>query len=278
MIPYLNHQIINRTILTIHGSYGIRPLQNFLTRIIAKRYYKLIPKFITVSNYTKDAVSKILKNPKHFIDNAHVIHNGIVLPECGERIKSNKIKEILLVGGVKPRKGILEAIEACYCYKQAFHSPFIFSIVGSFKENDPYVKEVKNKISDLDLEKEVRLLGHILENDLHSLYRKSDLFLMPALTTQNTFEGFGLVFLEANAYGIPCIGPNASGAAEAINEGISGFRIDPNNPEEIAQRMDLVLNHKKIDSKECSKWAQDHGLERVVEEVEKVYESVVSTG
>jgi phosphatidyl-myo-inositol dimannoside synthase len=109
---------------------------------------------------------------------------------------------------------------------------------------------------------------------LERFYGEADLFLMPAKTTLTTFEGFGIVFLEANARGVPCIGPQRSGAAEAIAEGRSGFRVDPRDPLQIAERMHRILDEHAIDPSHCVAWAREHSLEAQLQAVENVYASL----
>lgn len=281
MIPFLGKRIAGRTVLTIHGSYGIRPLERPAQRAIAMRYYKQAVHFIAVSNYTKEAVIKELKRRKNdafaesFAQRTTVVHNGIPLPGKWEASLENKRKNILLVGGVKPRKGVLEALDACALYKEKGGSPFVLSLIGTAEEDD-YLSAVRAKIHDLKLQEEVQILGPVSQDKLESMYRTADLYLMPALTIPNTFEGFGLVYLEANAYGVPCIGPNDSGAKEAIAEGRSGYCIDPKSPEQIAERMRWILDEERIRRVNCRKWAEEHSIEKTVKEIESVYLMVQS--
>ncbi len=72
-------------------------------------------------------------------------------------------------------------------------------------------------------------------------------------------EGFVLAFLEANARGIPCIGPNTGGCPEAISEGKSGFICDPKDPNSIAEKMKNIFEGA-IDSKNCREWAEEHDI------------------
>lgn len=283
IIPFLNRRIANKTILTIHGSYGIRPLEHYIQRAIALQYYKKISQFITVSHYTKKVVRRALKHRKNaafaqsFDERTTVIHNGIVLPEDWKRYpKPRKRKNILLVGGVKPRKGILEALEACALYKKNGGSPFTFFLVGTVEE-DAYLNSVQKKIHDYNLHEEVQILGATPQEKLENLYRSSDLYLMPAITVPNTFEGFGLVYLEANAYGTPCIGPHDSGAREAIVEGKSGYIVNPKDPQQIAERMHRVLDKGSIRREDCRKWAEEHEIGKTVNSIETVYSMVQSS-
>ncbi|PIQ76867.1 hypothetical protein COU78_01045 [Candidatus Peregrinibacteria bacterium CG10_big_fil_rev_8_21_14_0_10_49_24] len=277
LIPFLRKDIAKKTVLTIHGSYGIRPLERWAQRVLAYHYYKKIGHFITVSRYTKEVVSKALRKRygalgDAFEHNSTVIKNGIALPkEWNADTKNVAIKNILLVGGVKPRKGVLEALEACAIFKKQNGIPFVFTLVGTADESDPYVQDVRKKIRELHLENDVRIAGPVSQAELESLYGNADLYLMPALTIPNTFEGFGLVYIEANAYGVPCIGPNDSGAREAIAEAESGYRIDPANPIQIAERMTWILKEGRIQRSKCRQWAQEHSIERTVNTIESLY-------
>ena len=99
-------------------------------------------------------------------------------------------------------------------------------IVGpSFKvSNDPGV-EFLGRISDR------KLLGNI--------YSKSSIFVMPS-----QYEPFGLVFLEAMAHGLPCIGTNVGAMPEIISEGESGYCVPPKDEHALAQRIIELLGNR----------------------------------
>jgi len=275
-IPHVPRTIAERTVLTVHGSYGVRPLLELSSRWAARRMYRSIARYIAVSNYTKDHVLSLLTTydaqaAQQWNQRAHVIHNGIALPPWTPRKANDAVKDILLIGQVKPRKGVLEAIDACAQYQRTHGDPLRLTIVGSYQEKSSYVTAVRNRIRETNLTGNVELIGYVNEEHLEALYERTDLYLMPAITTPDTFEGFGLVYLEANARGIPCIGPNDSGAKEAIAEGVSGYRIDPSDPKAIAERMHWILDDKRIKPEDCRAWAEEHNAEKCRIAVEQVY-------
>jgi len=274
LVPYLTREEQTKVVLTIHGSYGIRVLKEKWSKKLAERFYRQIPVFIAVSEYTKNAVAEALGNGgADFKRKTTVVKNGIAVPPYDARDKpaTGRQKNILLAGGVKPRKGVREAIEACAIYREKTQTPFRFDIVGTCNENDPYVRSIRRRIGELQLSGLVHLHGQIPDQDISRLYGNADLYLMPAQTNENTFEGFGIVFIEANAYGVPCIGPETGGAAEAVEEGETGFHVDPENPAQIAERMTWILNDGKINSDACRAWAGEHSIERMVDGIEEVY-------
>jgi phosphatidylinositol alpha-1,6-mannosyltransferase len=70
----------------------------------------------------------------------------------------------------------------------------------------------------------MRFAGHVPHTELPDYFRLADVFVMPS-----TQEGFGIVFLEAAASGLPIIGGNRDGSADALAEGAIGTLIDPDD-------------------------------------------------
>lgn len=73
----------------------------------------------------------------------------------------------------------------------------------------------------------VRFLGHVSDEALADLHRRSAFFVMPSRD-----EGFGLVFLEAMRAGKACIG-GAGAAAEVIEDGVTGLVVDAAEPDQV---------------------------------------------
>jgi phosphatidylinositol alpha-1,6-mannosyltransferase len=85
-----------------------------------------------------------------------------------------------------------------------------------------------------------------------------------------------LVFLEANARGIPVIGSMDSGCKEAIAEGVSGYAVDAFDPMAIAERLQWILVDKRIAPEECKAWAQRHSIDQQVDSIAQVYREVTA--
>ncbi|MGZ4969910.1 MAG: sucrose synthase [Methylobacter sp.] len=114
------------------------------------------------------------------------------------------------------------------------------------------------------LDKQVRWLGLRLSKDLAGeLYRyvadRQGIFVQPAL-----FEAFGLTVVEAMASGLPCFATCFGGPSEIIEDGLSGFHIDPNHGDKAA---DAIARFFARSRKEPGYWQQisDHALQRVAE-------------
>ncbi|MBA7672762.1 GDP-mannose-dependent alpha-(1-6)-phosphatidylinositol monomannoside mannosyltransferase [subsurface metagenome] len=78
-------------------------------------------------------------------------------------------------------------------------------------------------------------------------YSASDVFIMPSREIgEKDIEGFGLVFLEANACGKPVIGGKSGGISDAVADGVSGILVDPLNVDEISQALITLLSNREL--------------------------------
>lgn len=277
LLPFLG-SVKAKTYLTCHGTYSVIPnlLDNFfkkrISKFLSKSYFQKITGIITVSNYTK---SYLLKYYSGISLKTKVITNGIDLEENQlinlDKKPKNEIKKILFVGAIKERKGLLEAIEACRYYRDNFSANFIYDIVGNYDKNSGYCQNLHKKIRKYGLEDKVFLRGRITSENLRNYYLNADLFLMISLNINHNFEGFGLVFLEANTKGVPCIGSIDSGCQEAILEGKTGYLVDPFDFKQIAQKIDLTLNQDSINREDCLNWAKQNDIKIKVKELISFY-------
>lgn len=76
----------------------------------------------------------------------------------------------------------------------------------------------------------VTFAGRVQRSGLPALFCDSDIFVMPSVTEQRaegwTGEGFGIVYIEAAAFGLPVIAGNGGGAPEAVRDGVTGYVVD----------------------------------------------------
>ena len=76
----------------------------------------------------------------------------------------------------------------------------------------------------------VHFLGQVPDEQLIALYRGCALFVLTPLTLGTQFEGFGLIYLEANSCGKPVVGSYGCGAEEAIVDGETGLLVPQGQP------------------------------------------------
>ena len=133
---------------------------------------------------------------------------------------------------------------------------------SSDKEERAQIERMHSLMDKYKLDQEVRWLGTYLDKPLAGeLYRfladKHSAFAQPAL-----FEAFGLTVIEAMGSGLPTFATCFGGPLEIIEDGISGFHIDPNHGEVAAQKLADFFRRCKDDP---VYWQQisDGGMERV---------------
>ena len=90
----------------------------------------------------------------------------------------------------------------------------------------------------------VRLPGRLSDDDLVALYGCADVFAMLCRTRWRGLEqeGFGIVFLEAAAAGVPQVAGRSGGAHEAVSDGVTGIVLDPATPQSAAEAISALLD------------------------------------
>ena len=145
---------------------------------------------------------------------------------------------LLTVGRVVPRKGIDTVLHALPAI--AADMPNVTYLVAGTGPDRSRLEHLANHLEVLDA---VHFLGQVPNEDLAAYYSAADLFVMPAREVRPDVEGFGLVFLEANACGTPVVGTNTGGIPDAITDGITGALIPPGSPEALSATVTRLLSN-----------------------------------
>lgn len=132
---------------------------------------------------------------------------------------------VLCVARLVKRKGIDDLIDAV-----AELPGVSLWIVGDGPQRETLERRVPREARD-----RISFLGEITHNLLPILYHRADVFCMPSvyLEDKGDVEGLGLVFLEAQSFGVPVIGTRSGGIPEALVEGETGFLVDEQAPGQI---------------------------------------------
>jgi phosphatidylinositol alpha-1,6-mannosyltransferase len=159
-----------------------------------------------------------------------------------ERHRLHGRRVLLTVGRVTRRgryKGYEVVIRALARIRAALPN-VVYVIVGD-GDDRPRLEGVAR---ELGLGDAVQFAGDVEDAWLPAYYRSCDLFVMPSrvrLDDPCEGEGFGIVYLEAAAFGKPAIAGRDGGSAEAVLDGVTGVLVDPSDPEAIAQAaLDLL--------------------------------------
>src|SRR5205823_13994683 len=110
-----------------------------------------------------------------------------------------------------------------------------YLIVG----DGPDRRRLEQKAHQLGVEKRVVFAGRTSEEEKPDHYRLADAYVMPS-----SGEGFGIVFLEALACGIPVIGSKVDGSRDALLDGRLGILVNPTDPAELRAAIVQTLAQK----------------------------------
>ncbi len=127
----------------------------------------------------------------------------------------------------------------------------------------PWRAHLEALASKLGLQSHVRFLGKVQDERLRELYGLCDVFAMPSRECEATghVEGFGIVFLEANACGKPVIAGISGGMPEAVEDGKSGLLVNPEQTQEVAAAL-LRLLQDAVFAKNMGEYGRRRVLER----------------
>ena len=160
----------------------------------------------------------------------------------------------------EPRKNVDLVLRALARLKDRYR--FSYTVVG----DGPLRPGLEQLVSELGLREQVRFVGFVENAALRSLLAQSDLFVLTSSISATSHEGFGIAYLEANACGTPVLAARLAGAVEAVEEGVSGFFVDPPTLESIAAALErFFLGQANFDPAACRAFAARFTWERVVD-------------
>jgi phosphatidylinositol alpha-1,6-mannosyltransferase len=268
--PYALACALSRQVfVTAHGTYVARTTARPIVGRLYRRVYRQAT-IICVSGYTQRAVQAVLPALHtvvipNGVDAARYQHRPVDLPE-------KRGPTILAVGQVKARKGFHILAQAMRQVRAAV--PGAQAVFIGDMADAAYCDLVKAQLNADGLADAVRWLGRVPDETLLGWYHAADVFALPALDAGGKFEGFGLVYLEASAAGLPVVGTRDCGAEDAIRDGKTGFLVPQNDPSATADALIRLLNDSDLRARMAAAgvaFARENGWDRVARRVLDLY-------
>ena len=201
-----------------------------------------------------------------------VVPNGVD-PRKFSISNSNKVKKekrIITISRLVPKNGIDILIRAIERVKKD-NPGVICHIVGDGWQR----KELEKLTKKLGLEKEVRFLGSVSNDEVPKYLAQAVIFVRPSRS-----EGLGSAFLEAMAAGVPIVGTAVGGIPDFLKDGETGFFCLVENPEDLASKIDMIFNNQILREKlveNAAKLVQEkYGWDRIAAEMSRVYHEAIS--
>jgi len=211
-----------------------------LGRWLERRYLRSVDGVIANSAHTLKAVEAAIGGaPPCVIAQPALEHQR---PALEDPVTSAEIAardhdgvRLLLVGNLSPVKGLHLLLPALARLR---HRRWTLRVVGSLERDTAYVRRCRRQIVALDLEARVDLGGALSGPELARVYRASDL-----VVSTSPEEGFGLVYLEGMAFGLPVVASDRGAAPEIMTDGREARLVAPENlPRLTAALAEMITN------------------------------------
>ena len=257
-----------RLITYAHGEELFVADTSIQLKFLAKFAYSSSDLVIANSRFTSQLVRRLCPRAKILIIHPGVDANAFNI--SAEQRRAYRARWgwpddaliLITVSRMEPRKNHISVVRAVAELRKE-GLPITYVIGGEGEERDRLAAEVRK----LDLVDWVRFTGKLSVEDLALAYCAADIHVMPSIKVGEMIEGFGIVFLEAAAAGIPSISGKCGGQVEAVLDGRTGFVIDGCNLGELKQAIRLLVENPALRMElgaNGKKWAAENDWSMVV--------------
>jgi len=245
--PFLGLPKPKALALTLHGTEILRFSRPPHRRYLFKRLLKQADRIGVVSEYNSELLLK--KFPS--VDPAKVrvvpgaLRHDFEDPPSRKRDRLYSRCRIITVGRIHPRKGQHYVMEALARLPENLRSEVEYQIVGPIgKSGRDYAEQLKQTAEQAGVR--VEFVGEVEDDALPQIYADADIFAMTSVQSGISIEGFGLVYLEAAACGLPVIAHRTGGVAEAVRHEQSGLVIEPGDGEALTAALARLIESPQL--------------------------------
>ena len=236
------------TVMIVHDTVaflGVTEHQakaKWVERLTLKRAVRKTRAIIAISENSKKDLVKLFPQAetKTFVVYPAQATEEVDISEEDASMKFQKLSlpesYILFVGTIEPRKNIEGILQAYALYKKSTSSPKKLVIVG---KKGWFYENVFALVDELGLRDDVIFTGFVDKNVLPSVYKHASCFFFPSW-----YEGFGLIVLEAFAFGVPVVTSNNSSLPEVASD--AAHLVDPANTEDMARALREVTENESL--------------------------------
>ncbi len=209
--------------------------QNAFYQQVERRYLQSVDGFIFNSQTTRQVVHALNGEKKpEMVAYPPTDRFGAALPADFVRQRAAKSTplRIVFLGNVIPRKGLHTLLEALRRLRGAVH----LDVIGSLTSDLSYAKAMQSLAATVNgPQSTVSFHGPLDNLPLVEKLKSAHVLAVPS-----SYEGFGIVYLEGMAFGLPAIGTTAGAAGEIIRDGETGFLVAPDDAATLAARLDVL--------------------------------------
>ena len=213
-----------RLIVTLHGSELMQlsaraPGRRWLGALLART-----DRIMVLSEWVREEVGARFPDlaPKTVVA-AGAPRCSIILPSTRMPRRQGRLV-ILCVGRIHPRKGQAAILRAIARLDEESAASLRVVMVGPVVDGT-YARELRRLAKECAAE--VDFTGEVEDERLARHYQEADVFALTSQEAGRSVEGFGLVYLEASASGLPVLAHRTGGVESAVQAGVTGLLVDP---------------------------------------------------
>jgi glycosyltransferase involved in cell wall biosynthesis len=220
------------------GGKGYRLLQkegSFWNKVVGDTLSNAFGGIVLGNNMKWDVNTHI--NEKRLIN----VPNGVPVPAIKQCLSNDGKIRILYLSNLHPTKGPLEVLKAAKIVIEKKKN-ILFILAGSVSSKF-FKEELHPYVADNGLENFISFPGGVHGKQKEFLFNSSNIFVFPTYFEK---EVFGTVNIEAMSYGLPVISSSEGAIPEIVQDGKTGFIVNPKSPEEIAEKILLLVNNSSL--------------------------------
>ncbi len=242
-----------RVLSFFHGSEILKLGERRPWRWLAPRYYRGRPHFAVASDYVRTLLRESRLSPgKEMIHQAPCACGPELLAAANlaqrSAVSGSSVKNggdpfrILTVARIHPRKGQLDLATAVARLPEPLRRRVVLQLVGVGDLD--YLEKVRAVCRAADVT--VEHLGKVPTARLPALYGACDLFALTSRTLPDSVEGFGIVYLEAGAFGCPVLAYRTGGVPEAVRDGETGLLVPEGDVAALSQSLAVLMEDRPL--------------------------------
>lgn len=226
-----------------HLSYSasLNSMSKLFYRIMEKRYLSTVDGFIfnskTNQDFLESFMGKSLLGVVAYPGRDHINPTGSQDDIASYLSKSEPLR-ILFVGNLLQHKGLHTLIDALSSIDK---EKWILTVIGDSSISPNYTRSVHNLIEKHNLNSKVKFLGFVSSDELADSFKKNHLLVVPSV-----YEGFGIVYLEAQGFGIPVIASTNGAAKEIIRHGKEGFLVPHGDLQSLSKYISILIENPDL--------------------------------
>ena len=244
-----------------------------LERILFRNLLRKADKIHVLSKYNEEKLLQFCPDNKNRVQlipgaPARDILPNSNPPETRDYNKKNLV--LLCVGRIHPRKGQHGLLQVIEKLPSELKERLICRFVGPLK-NKNYANKVLALSKKMDCD--IQFLGDLKNKDLQEAYQNADIFALTSMPIARSVEGFGFVYLEASAHGLPILAHKIGGVEDAVLDGKTGILCAPDKPELLLENLQkLIEQHetRKALGVAGFEWAGKHRWRDITQKLYKL--------